>query len=115
MAAEFTFAIQWQQRDPGGLMRDYTQQFTADDLYDARRMHNHSLEGLWVKTETLRPHVSALRVRKWGRLLEEELAPARDLPEHGRSSPPPLGPDPRIDPRVRETLGLILRAGKDAA
>ena len=116
MEAGFTFTTHWHEQDAAGLVREYADQHFSEDLQEARRLHADACRGMWVKRGTLKPHVSALRVRRKGRLLAEELAPPKDLPEFGQSAPPELGPDPRTDPQLRERLGLILKAGrKDAA
>ena len=70
----FMFTTQWHETDEDGLVRDYAAQHFSVDLQQARRFHGEACRGMWVKRETLRPHVSALRVWKWGRILEEELA-----------------------------------------
>ena len=111
----FMFTTQWHETDEDGLVRDYAAQHFSVDLQQARRFHGEACRGMWVKRETLRPHVSALRVRRQGRLLAEELAAPRDLPEFGQSAPPALGADPREDAVLRERLGLILRAGRREA
>lgn len=69
----FRFSLMWRE---GG--RDYAEHLTFLDLGQARRSHGLALEGGWVKGGMADAHVTALRVWRWGRLLDEELAGKAD-------------------------------------
>jgi hypothetical protein len=75
---KFTFTMETQRKDSFGAFRDYVDRVWFDDLPTARRAHDRALAGHWIQPGEVEPHVSALRVKKAGRLLPEELAPKAD-------------------------------------
>ncbi len=79
----FKFGLVWQEKGPSGLLSTYGREEWFDTLAAAREAHFQARKGLWVKRGMHRPHVTALRVVKSGRILQDELAEKKDLPDFG--------------------------------
>ena len=77
---EFRFWTVWHEPSPvlPDLTTEHADHHRYSDLDTARRAHRSACEGRWVKDGMSKVHVSALRVWKWGRQLQEELAVKRD-------------------------------------
>lgn len=83
--AQFQFWTQWIEDDPYGGTREYGEYHLFSDLDTAKRAHRSAVSGSWVDGPKREPHVSALKVLKWGRVLAEELQPKASWCEsHGR-------------------------------
>lgn len=104
---DFVFSMMWEQPGVSGELVDYAHQVVFSDpdelmpmtdrVRQVTRAHGQACEGHWVKQGMKRPHVSALRLVKDGRLLAEETRPAVDLPEFADAEP-----RHGVDPRTKE-------------
>jgi hypothetical protein len=82
----FRFHIEWRMKDSTGALREYAETLVYRDTTEARRKHAEACRGGWVKRGWLSPHVSALKVWKDGRELQEELAGKAEVPEFLRGA-----------------------------
>jgi hypothetical protein len=72
--SRFTYSLLWEDHDG----RPWSVILFFDTPVQGRRAHDAACEGHWLKPGMVEPHVSALRIKKGGRLLAEELKPKAD-------------------------------------